>query len=1640
MKVESPVTQAADGKYIRDKKDPSELLISKEDQEFLGRASKFLGAKWNEIESVVNSRSFFSTLSFAVRNFGFFWQNRKAFSSFTSAKLSELRSHTKLSSLRDGVLDNICGANGENMGKISAIVTKVGSFLQSWFVPKSFYNSISEPYRKLSESPSFGQVVATLKPRLLGNILNSMARSGACGKAFTQDIGVLGHEKINVFFEKSLISSSYPLDMEKKGKLLSALTAYSKATSPAVKEFLAEFIRVGMIDGSRFDALVEAFKELPAAAIAYDVDSLSARQQASQVSLYQLIKDLAIIGDDIKQPLSELIRDKGGKDNLTKVLTDTLRPTLTHDTIVDGKRVYISGMTDEQGERVLRAFTSLFIEGVTTPGIQTSKLLDFTLTVIQGKEVAPQLVDDVLDTLNKISQNDENHGTGVLVETIDALMPLIAASPLVGRMVSNMLPDGQISSLMSNLQPIVSAIFSTGKLNDPDIKNVIRGVFRSSEDRAQPMSAREMIKSLQSFAKSHPNEGRAIVSAVDDFTKDPFVKEMIEKAGGLVISRAINRTLRKRGASGDVTPRMGDGLNIESRSDSLSSEGSAYSFASTELLEEEEDRGLTPQLESSLDESLSEQEVEEISKLVAESAQPFISKATRISGALGAFGEASKQLKDLQEVLMDKTVVSREEKAKKSQLEANYKLELKEFVHLIFAEENLQGLTSLSMSAALQEKIARAGAIWVTNDADRGAYLQSKLSLGVTEISEILAKAMPIMLHITRQAPIVRDDILTLVDKIIDLDVKQPSKELLVSLKEVSSLMVSIVQKCGSDAAVKTQVEELFTSLKSPIALMINMQLKSIDAEGLVDGTTLVELMSKDFSLETLAHFNKITDGLSNLMSGRSVADGDERSGGVRQLLKSFINDVFSYKDVTRSLINIIDPALLAGLVTHQLVFDADPKKATAKLKKLEELGLSPESLLNIVSELTDVLVTISSKSTSLEVSQDSVLELVNMMIDLKLDQPLDKLFSSLGELKSKLAEVMSEYSSDVEISAKLKAVFESTKDAAARLLDHQLKEVFGVRSPIKGADLMSALSTLSPEMIGSVNLLMKNMTDFSRLNKMLPDLKATMNASEFAGKVTRRNKLLQEIVDRVFEFRGVSEALLTGIDQANLSQYLVDQMTLKRVKPELDLDTVEKIIRENLAEKSTSSQAIDTLVSQVREAIFSSNGETFDEYIKENFKHKRGAAKSIDQVIQVIKEQVDLSVTVELPYDKVKIARLKQFGLSRDSLPTLMRGLVSIVLDLSEETLGSGAEAEMKEIIQSLLKYDPKESTIKKLSKIFDMLKEIADKKPELKEIIDKRIMEFVVENRELIKPIFGKLMDKYFKSYSLELFKAGVSLDRLFEVAKDNFKIDKLQNIFSLMNNGGIKNYASLAIVATSSGVMGLLAGGARSYLGSWWSTSPSRIATDLVQKVGDLPALAGGAVQDINWSMLVDSRANQTAREFNKRLEIAYFGGLTLGSAAAPLRFTKQRVVDTAFDSSVLNINASHSEMVDCSFARAKISGNISGGKLIGCDFSEASLDGLKVHNVTLENVDLTDIESIKHVDFKSCTFKNCKLSRKVLEKISALSGCVFENCSFKGDCKEFKDLIDSKAKAVLTVKRLVKRGPSLTGKKDRVVTRS
>ena len=395
---------------------------------------------------------------------------------------------------------------------------------------------------------------------------------------------------------------------------------------------------------------------------------------------------------------------------------------------------------------------------------------------------------------------------------------------------------------------------------------------------------------------------------------------------------------------------------------------------------------------------------------------------------------------------------------------------------------------------------------------------------------------------------------------------------------------------------------------------------------------------------------------------------------------------------------------------------------------------------------------------------------------------------------------------------------------------------------------------------------------------------------------------------------------------------------------------------------------------------------------------------------MKIIEDDVNLALNIESPYDEAKLAKLEQFGLNQSNLEPLMSGVVKIVLGVSSVALGSESQEGIDSIIKLMLKYDPNESMIKKLSDIFDQLKEVADRNPALKDLIDTKIMEFVTENRELIKPIINTLLNKYFKSYSLELFKANVDLDSIFDVTKENFKIDQLQHIFSLLNHGGVGNYASLLKVATSSGIMGLLAGGARSYVGNWWSTSPARIATDLATKLNGLPKLTKGPVQDIDWESmkrieLIGGRGDQTLREFNKRLDMAYFGGLTLGSAVSPLQFACHRVAGVGFDSAVLNINIFASELRDCSFAQAKISGDLRGGKMSGCNLNKAKLENLAVTGVVLEEINFSDVADIKNAKFTLCTFRNCSFDAKALSKMGDLEGCTFENCTFKGDCKQY-----------------------------------
>jgi hypothetical protein len=362
-----------------------------------------------------------------------------------------------------------------------------------------------------------------------------------------------------------------------------------------------------------------------------------------------------------------------------------------------------------------------------------------------------------------------------------------------------------------------------------------------------------------------------------------------------------------------------------------------------------------------------------------------------------------------------------------------------------------------------------------------------------------------------------------------------------------------------------------------------------------------------------------------------------------------------------------------------------------------------------------------------------------------------------------------------------------------------------------------------------------------------------------------------------------------------------------------------------------------------------------------------------------------------------------------------LIKNMVKMLLDIAKNAMDEDVQPELINMITALLEHDPKKPLINRFGEVFDNLKLIADKKPVLKMIIDKEIMDFVVGNREIIKPIIGKILDKSAKSLSLKLFKSGVDLDRVFDVAKANFSVDNIQDILSKLRVKGVANYGALGTKLFSSGVVGLVVGGAISYARNWWSTNSSKVAGELTEKISTMPVV-GDVVGEVNLSdpyfrfpEIVAGKLNNNSKEGNKRLEISYLGELTLGSKRSPLTLNLKRLKDVGFDESTIEINSLNSEYIGCSFEGAKLSGRIENGIIKDCNFSKINLEEVEFKGVLIDGVDFKDFKKMERVKFENCTFRNCSFSQECLSKMAAVKNCHFDNNKFKGSLTEFEAFV-------------------------------
>jgi hypothetical protein len=203
--------------------------LSLKEQSFLNEATLFIGSNLLEIKKIVESKSLFPVISFAFRNFGFFWKNRKNLMNLDSSVVGLVLDD---SSTREKVIDNLLGEDGNKLTVISDILPKVNKFLKSWFLPKSLSKAVPDEYKKLIKNHDFLNVVESIKPNLIKNILSTMEESQKSGKRIKKFARMLKSDEMKLFFDHTFLTSKDPRDAATRNAIIGALVNYSQEANP----------------------------------------------------------------------------------------------------------------------------------------------------------------------------------------------------------------------------------------------------------------------------------------------------------------------------------------------------------------------------------------------------------------------------------------------------------------------------------------------------------------------------------------------------------------------------------------------------------------------------------------------------------------------------------------------------------------------------------------------------------------------------------------------------------------------------------------------------------------------------------------------------------------------------------------------------------------------------------------------------------------------------------------------------------------------------------------------------------------------------------------------------------------------------------------------------------------------------------------------------------------------------------------------------------------------------------------------------------------------------------------------------------------------------------------------------------------
>lgn len=1633
------------------------IQLKKEDIEFLKKLPEFVKQNLTQIEEVVSSCSLWSTVKFAFNNFGFFWKNRGVIQNFSGEKFKLL---LESQTLPTQIVIGICTPH--HMSVFGEIAAKISKFLQSWFIPKFIYKAIPDHYKKIIDSPKVADIIQHTKSASLSGVLKALGESSKVRRKLKQDVKNILHDStIKSFFKSSLMQSEDRQDFIKQGRILSALIAYAQSNNEIVKDYLKATIVKEMEPEQRtkFDSLLASFKSLTSTETSCRLKTLAQSQQADQVALFEVLKNLATLGEDVREPLKQYMLLEDNKRAFEKVLEQTLTQVFTLPPAPGGQSsVQYIGMNDSEGQRLVKAVAQVVVHSILTPAIQPSGIMGLAVTLIRKEAPTVSDIDKVLNDVNTLTLQDSGNGGKAIAEMVEALVPLIASSPLVAGAVAKMLPGGKIGETVELLRPVIQAVLTSGKLNDPDIGAVIHGLLTEPEAGRNPMSLLEMVRHLQSFTAKDLEKSKPITQAISQLLESEYRNSILESASSSLAESVINSFLRPR-------------IDIPMTEESEESVEVAEEVTSPADLEEEpllevgeepksaellQEREAVVSLAPVTADPLEPGEVTEISTLVAQSVGPLLGNATDISSAFLLFDQTARKLKQLKEDLAGKSLITTEEKTNRQELKREYKERLKALAALVFSDANLAGLADVNLSDALQAKLAIAATNWLLGDPERQAFVAEAFSSEERSdtLPEVIRKAMPVILHVVRSAPLVKGEILDLFNKVVDLDMKQPVDKRLASLKEVTSLLATIISKCGSDEAVKEQVFALFNAASPLIAKLTDMQLKTLGVEGLIEGAALVEVIKKDFSLDKLIKINEIVEKITQLASISSDSDDP------KIVIKGLIGDLMGYKDISRSLVAIINPEVLAGVLWVRMSNAKDQVAQAAKKEKLEKLGLTEDVFKGLVQDFMQIGISLSEKSRETTVAPSQVQELLNASVDLDFTKAPRDILGQLNGLTIKLSKVMHEYAVEDEIKGRLKQSLQAAETVMQNLIESQLQEVFGSHMPLHGRDLVAIFKELPESGFSSVQNLITNLQAFSRLDKMLPYLKLELDQEDFNKKVTRRNDLLGKVINTVFELDKLSKSLLPKIKIKELSAFLTDRLTSEPMR-EMSVDEVEQLIKLNIRSKRTSSESVDILVERVRLTIYgtSTDGQkTLDEaevekYIRANFKSLGGAKVGIDEVIKIVKDHIYLANNLVPRLDPQKMARLKQFKLDEKKTAHLISWSLETVFAISKLVADSGDKKIFEEITEKLLKYDPESDMVDRLSYLFTGLKTIGEKNPIFKADIDERIMRFMTFNDKIMKPMMGAILDKYFKSYSFKLFKSGITPDELYDRIKHFCTVDKLENIFKALNTKGVGSYLNLASIASSLGfsdLLGLATTAARSawgFVSSWLSTGS--VATDMVKYINLLRpnGIAAGepVVLDLreipNILQARESNASfesepllldvpevpnvfkprkggvSLSPEMEKRLSIGYLGELKLGTQYDRLRFANSIVRDIDFDSSEIYLSARNTQIENSSFYQAQLSGEMTGGAIESCNMTETRLKNFTPSEVVFENIDFSQIGEVEGFNPRVCTFKNCTFSPEILRQMPTQSKCTFVGNKFLGDCKHFAAYTRNKSETSL-----------------------